>query len=225
MMRPACTAPQRVGHFPGKTRTLVLAILLGLAGEQAYAKDLGTHGPVFEIIEPSILETIKARLLEMEAAGELDAMQREMQDTTRAYVNRPRPVPGLGKAEQYAQWAVDLSITVTQDLADHKGQVFARAGTVVNPLDYSRFDKRIVLFDGDDPAQVKYALSEGNELDTLLVLVNGDPLGLMREHGRRFYFDQDAVLTTRFGIRNVPAVAQRADPFMQIEEIVVGGAR
>jgi len=56
----------------------------------------------------------------------------------------------------------------------------------------------------------------------LLVLVNGDPLGLMREHGRRFYFDQDSVLVDRFGIRNVPAVIQRADPVMQVEEIVVG---
>ena len=222
MIRPAFAFPLCPGGYSGKPKTLALAILLGLAGGPACAKDLGTHGPVFEIIEPSILDTIKSRLLEMEASGELDAMQRKMQQTTRDYVKRPRPVSGLGKTEQYASWTVDLSITVAQDLADHKGQVFARAGTVVNPLDYSRFDKRIVLFDGDDPAQVEFALSEGNELDTLLVLVNGDPLGLMREHGRRFYFDQDAVLINRFGIHNVPAVVTRADPFMQIEEIVVG---
>jgi conjugal transfer pilus assembly protein TraW len=131
-------------------------------------------------------------------------------------------VQGLGKAETYAIWTVDLSVTLENDLADHNGQVFARAGTVVNPMAFSRFQKRIILFDGDDPDQVAFALSEGGELDTLLVLVNGDPLGLMREHGRRFYFDQDAVLVKRFGIQNVPAVAQRADPFMQIEEIVVG---
>ncbi|WP_299775731.1 hypothetical protein, partial [uncultured Tateyamaria sp.] len=168
------------------------------------------------------LDTIKQRLSDMEAEGEFDVMKKEMQDRTKAYVNRPRPVTGLGKAETYARWEVDLSITLTQDLADHNGQVFARAGTVVNPLAYSRFNKRIVIFDGDDPAQVEFALSEGDELNTLLVLMNGDPLGLMREHGRRFYFDQDSVMVDRFGIRNVPAVVQRADPFMQVEEIVVG---
>lgn len=189
---------------------------------QGTAKDLGTHGPLFEVEEPSLLDTIKYRLTEMEAAGELDQMRQEMQDTTRAYVNRPRPVPGLGKAEEYSIWEVDLSITLTEDLVDHQGVVFARAGTVVNPMAYSRFNKRIVLIDGDDPDQVSFALSDGDELNTLLVLVNGDPLGLMREHGRRFYFDQDAVLVNRFGIQNVPAVVQRADPLMQVEEIALG---
>ncbi|WP_413219961.1 type-F conjugative transfer system protein TraW [Tritonibacter mobilis] len=189
---------------------------------QGTAKDLGTHGPLFEVEEPSLLDTIKNRLTEMEAAGELDQMRQEMQDTTRAYVNRPRPVPGLGKAEEYSIWEVDLSITLTEDLVDHQGIVFARAGTVVNPMAYSRFNKRIVLIDGDDPDQVSFALSDGDELNTLLVLVNGDPLGLMREHGRRFYFDQDAVLVNRFGIQNVPAVVQRADPLMQVEEIALG---
>ena len=196
-------------------------VVLASAG-QGTAKDLGTHGPLFEVEEPSLLDTIKNRLTEMEAAGELDQMRQEMQDTTRAYVNRPRPVPGLGKAEDYSIWEVDLSITLTEDLVDHQGVVFARAGTVVNPMAYSRFNKRIVLIDGDDPDQVSFALSDGDELNTLLVLVNGDPLGLMREHGRRFYFDQDAVLVNRFGIQNVPAVVQRADPLMQVEEIALG---
>ncbi|NKX74063.1 type-F conjugative transfer system protein TraW [Rhodobacteraceae bacterium R_SAG3] len=196
-------------------------VVLASAG-QGTAKDLGTHGPLFEVEEPSLLNTIKNRLTEMEAAGELDQMRQEMQDTTRAYVNRPRPVPGLGKAEDYSIWEVDLSITLTEDLVDHQGVVFARAGTVVNPMAYSRFNKRIVLIDGDDPDQVSFALSDGDELNTLLVLVNGDPLGLMREHGRRFYFDQDAVLVNRFGIQNVPAVVQRADPLMQVEEIALG---
>lgn len=195
--------------------------MLAAAGQGA-AKDLGAHGPLFEVAEPSLLDTIKTRLSDMEAAGELDQMRQEMQNTTRAYVNRPRPVQGLGKAEEYAVWEVDMSITLTEDLTDHRGQVFARAGTVVNPMAYSRFSKRIVLFDGDDPDQVAFALADGGELDTLLVLVNGDPLGLMREHGRRFYFDQDAVLVNRFGIQNVPAVVQRADPVMQVEEIALG---
>lgn len=207
-------------NIPRLFQTAAFAVLAS-AGHGT-AKDLGTHGPLFEVEEPSLLDTIKNRLTEMEAAGELDQMRQEMQDTTRAYVNRPRPVPGLGKAEEYSIWEVDLSITLTEDLVDHQGVVFARAGTVVNPMAYSRFNKRIVLIDGDDPDQVSFALSDGDELNTLLVLVNGDPLGLMREHGRRFYFDQDAVLVNRFGIQNVPAVVQRADPLMQVEEIALG---
>lgn len=194
-------------------------VALFLASQPLLAKDLGVHGPLFEIAEPSILETIKTRLREMERSGAMDEMRQEMQDTTRAYVNRPRPVLGLGKAEVAASWEVDLSITLERDLADHNGVVFARAGTVVNPLGFSRFNKRIVIFDGDDPAQVAFALSEGDELNTLLVLTNGDPLDLMRKHGRRFYFDQNAVLVDRFGVQNTPAVVRRADPVMIVEDV------
>jgi conjugal transfer pilus assembly protein TraW len=188
-----------------------------------HAEDFGTHGPVWEIEEPSLLDVIKSRLQEMEEAGDLSRMQQEMQDTTRAYVARPRPVVGLIKAIEERVFEIDLSITVSRDLVDHEGRVFAAAGTVINPLEYSFFNKRIVFLDGDDPAQVAFALSEGNELDTLLVLTNGAPLDLMREHGRRFYFDQDAVMVTRFQIGALPSEVTRGDRVMVVHEIPVGG--
>ena len=96
------------------------------------------------------------------------------------------------------------------------------SGTRINPLAYSRFNKRIVIFDGDDPAQVQFAVSEGTELDTLLVLTSGQPLDLMRRHGRRFYFDQNARLVGAFGIERLPSVVTRGIDVMRVEEIPVG---
>lgn len=189
------------------------------------AKDYGTHGPVWEIAEPNLLEVIQARLSAMDESGEINAMRDEMQETTRAYVNRPRPVLGLLPAEEPRSYEVDLSITLERDLMDHRGQVFARAGTRINPLDYSHYNQRIVVFDGDDPDQVAFALSEGNELDTLLVLTNGAPLELMRAHGRRFFFDQDGQITSRFQITRLPSVITRSNRVMVVEEVPVGGAR
>lgn len=196
--------------------------VLALCATSAQARDFGTHGPVWEIAEPSLLDTIKERLGAMEEAGEIDAMRDEMQETTRAYVQRPRPVQGLLKATEDRAFEVDMTITVSRDLTDHQGRVFAAQGTRLNPLHYSRFNKRIVLFDGDDPAQVEFALSEGTELDTILVLTNGAPLELMRSHARRFYFDQDAQMVTAFGIERVPSVVTRGAEAMQVREVAVG---
>lgn len=204
-------------------RQLILYAALALFSQPAFAADLGNHGPVFEIIEPDILESLKVRLGEMEASGEIDELEQEMQETTRAYVNRPRPVRGLLPVEVDRTFEVDLSITLNRDLRDHNGIVFAPRGTVVNPLDYSRFNKRIILFDGDDPAQVAFALSEGNELDTLLVLTNGAPLELMKAHGRRFYFDQDSQMVKAFSITRVPSVVRRGSRMMLVSEVVVEG--
>ena len=199
------------------------ALLIVASGSTAIAKDFGTHGPVWEIIEPSILETIKARLNDMESSGALAEMEDKMKATTRAYVNRPRPVTGLVDAEEYAEFEVDLSITLNRDLADQQGRVFARAGTVINPLDYSLFNQRIVFLDGDNPDQVAFALSEGTELDTLIVLTNGAPLELMREHGRRFFFDQDGQMVAKFQIRKLPSEVVRGQRVMLVREVPVQG--
>lgn len=201
---------------------LATVLALPLVTADLSAADLGTYGPLFDIEEPSLLDTIHARLSEMQANGELEQMKSEQQQRTKDYVRRPKPVSGLIRATQEVTWDVDLSITVKEDIADHRGVVFARAGTVVNPLAFSRFNKRIVLFDGDDQEQLDYALSQGDELDTLLVLVNGDPLSLMRQHGRRFYFDQQSVLTDRFGVRHVPAEITRGSHVMHVREIALG---
>lgn len=205
------------GIITGRAALSVLA----LGAYPAVAKDFGTQGPVWEIAEPSILDVIKARLQAMEASGELDAMKGEMQYKTKAYVARPRPVAGLQKAREERIREIDLSIRLTRDLMDHRGRVFARAGSEINPLDHSRFSKRIVVFDGDDPDQVAFALSQGNELDTLLVLTKGAPLELMREHGRRFWFDQDGVIAAKFQLQFLPSEITRGDGVMLVREVPV----
>lgn len=205
-------------------RNAVMAIAIGssLFSSPLLARDLGTFGPVFEVSEPSILDAIQGRLSAMEASGEMEQMRQDMEDRTRAYVNRPRPVSGLRKATEDRYYSVDLSITVERDIADHRGVVFARAGQVINPLHYSHFTKRIVLLDGDDPKQVAWAISHGTEIDTLLVLTNGAPLELTRQHGRRFYFDQDGVITNRFNVMALPAEIIRGDEVMHVHEVAVG---
>lgn len=75
----------------------LLAFLITTLSTSVSAKDYGTYGALFPIIEPSILDTINERLEEMQAAGELDQMQKEFEATTRAYVTRPKPVLGLQK--------------------------------------------------------------------------------------------------------------------------------
>lgn len=200
----------------------ILALTVILFSAPALSKDMGTIGPVFEIAEPNILETIYTRLGEMEAAGEFETMQADMEKTTRNYVNRPTPVGGILKATQDRLFEVDLSITVKRDLMDHTGRVFAKAGTTINPLHYSHFSQRIVVIDGDDPKQVEFALRDGNETDTVLVLINGAPLELMREHGRRFYFDQNSQIVDGFHIEHVPSEVFRDGAVMLVREIAVG---
>ena len=198
---------------------LLIVVLTALA-PPALAKNYGSYGQTWEIAEENLLNAIYTKLGEMEAAGEVEQLQKDMTARTKAYVNRPIPVPGLVRTDQPTRLVeFDPSITLTRDLKDHRGVVFARAGTRINPLDHSPFNKRIVMLDGDDPEQVAYALKKGDEQDTLLVIVNGAPLDLTKKYKRRFWFDQDGVMVKRFGIKVVPSVITRADRKPHILEV------
>ncbi len=115
------------------------------------AKNLGSYGETWAIEEDNLLDVIHKTLRAKEAAGDVDALQRDMTNSTKAYVNRPTPVAGVFKATKSRSFLFDPSITLDQDLKDHRGVIFAHKGQVVNPLEYSSFSKRIVMIDGDDP--------------------------------------------------------------------------
>lgn len=185
----------------------------------AIAKNFGAYGTVFPVTEPDFLEEILSRFREMEENGGLAQLEREMQARTREYLERPTVANLLPPAEEYRAFYFDPSITVDRDLADQNGTVFMQAGTRINPLDYSGYDKRIVVIDGDADDQVTFALSEGDEMDTLMVIARGAPLELMREHGRRFWFDQDGVIVARFEVERLPTVITRAGEVLLIEEV------
>ena len=173
-------------------RTHLLATISVLAGltipSGSVAADYGVFGALFPVEEPSVLETIYARLHEMDGNGELLQMQKEMQEQAKARIHRPAPVLGLRRAETYRSYTVDLSITLNRDLADHRGVVFARAGTKVNPLDHSRFNKRLIFIDGDDPDQVDWAVDLAANNPSKIILTNGSPLELTEQHRVLFYF-------------------------------------
>ena len=198
---------------------LLVALAPFVFSTRAGAADYGVFGALFPVEEPSVLETIYARLSEMDANGELKAMADEMKSKARARINRPLPVDGLARAETYNSFKIDLSITLDRDLADHRGVVFAKAGTRINPLDHSRFNRRLVFIDGDDPDQVRFAVDLAQQDAAKIVLVSGSPLELTQAHQTLFYFDQGGLLSNRFELSVVPSIVSRADPMMLVEEV------
>lgn len=200
---------------------VALLISLGVSADVA-AKDFGSVGQLYPVIEDDFLEMITTGFQAMEDDGRMARLREQSVAQVKRSVLRPRGAI-LPRATTARRYAVDLSITLERDLMDAEGRIFARAGTVVNPLMYSRFNKRIVMIDGDDPDQVAFALAQGNELNTLIVLARGSWRDLMSAHGRRFWFDMDQQMLTKFGIAALPSVITRADPVMLVEEVPLEG--
>jgi conjugal transfer pilus assembly protein TraW len=192
-------------------RVLVLLGGVSLAAgwplaQQLIAADYGQMGQTFPIIEADLLAVIAGKLSALETSGGIAALQRQMQDQAVASVRRPRPVAGISPASVKREWLFDPSVVLDDDLIDTKGNLIAARGTRANPLDHVGLAQALVFIDGNDSAQIDWAMRQWSAGSAKIVFVAGSPFDAMGPRQRRFYFDQGGTLTQRFGIRHTPAV-------------------
>jgi conjugal transfer pilus assembly protein TraW len=183
--------------------------LLHFTDRFSFAKDFGIEGHVFPIIEESILDVIQKRLAKID----IEKLNRDMQEKTKAYVERPAPVSGITKAkdDKISVSYFDPSYTVPDNIYDHNNNLLHAAGKIINPLEHTSLTESLIFIDGDDAEQVETALSiRKQKQDKLkIILVKGSPLKLQREHKVWIYFDQAGFITTKLGIKEVPALVEQ----------------
>lgn len=189
----------------------------------ASANDLGNYGDTFEIIEADMLKLMLAKLNAMKKAGTLDKFNQEMTAKTTERMERPDPIGGIHTTTNPRSWMFDPSFVVTQDIADQKGQVFAHRGDVINPLErLPTFNQQMIFIDAREPKQVSMALALNKKLGAerlKIILTAGQPLQVMRKSQVYVYYDQRGLLTTKFGITQVPATVKREGNKLRIDEV------
>lgn len=208
-------------------RICISAVLIGLAAgafaSAALAHDLGTQGTTFDIIEVDILKLISRRLHQAQADGSLDQMNQQFSQRAQKRIMNPPPVFGVSDTSAPKTWLYDPTIVSPQDYSDQKGQVFAHKGERINPLErMPGYNKVLIFINGKEPAQVQYALGlqkKYGQERTRLILTNGSPIDLNRKHVTMFYFDQDGILTRKFGITQVPATVIREKDMLRVSEV------
>lgn len=204
----------------------LLSLMFVLLGPPSflYGKDFGVQGSIGSIEEIDSRELIIQKLKSLEASGELQRHQEELQKRTKAAVNRPRAVEGITKAHKRRVYTYDPSYLVPYDIKDHKGKVFAKKGTRINPLETVSLSHALIFFDGDDEEQKDWALNKLKELNgkAKLILTKGAPLELSKEIKAPVYFDQEGLLTKKLNIKHVPAEVSQEGFALRIEEIPLG---
>jgi len=182
-------------------------------------KDFGVVGTTFEIKEEDLLEVIEKKLQQMSVDGSLETHQKQMADKAQEKIKRPNPVEGIQHTTKPRSFLYDPSLTVPYDLKDHEGRVFHAKGTKVNPLDFKSLSKPLLFIDGDEKAQVEWAMEQ--EPLAQIILTGGSPFELMEKLDRPIYFDQGGTLTKKLGIVQVPARVTQQDKTLLIEEILL----
>jgi conjugal transfer pilus assembly protein TraW len=199
-------------------KILMLCMLLIIASQQnALSKDFGVVGHVWDIAEEDILEYIEKKL----RAVDVEKLKEEMRDKTRKAVERPKQVSGIVDNSLLRVHYHDPSYVVPEDVYDHKGNLLYKAGYKVNPLNRVPLRERLIFINGDNAEQVKYALQKRKEYQGLakIILINGAPLEIQRKEKVWMYFDQQGVLTTKLGIKAVPALVEQSVLRLKVTEV------
>ncbi len=228
---------RRVTTIPGETvsrRTaaalesisvlaVVVALSLGQLPAQAHAKDFGISGEIFRIKEKNLLTEIKNRLSRPGVAERFRAeLQKEVSNQESSsqtnFVGKKLP-----EATNKRVWFYDPSVSFSKDLSDHQGKVFYRKGTKVNPLDHLQLGKEIIVIDGRSAEQQKFALNRALKLNQAakIILTTGSPIKMMERAGFPVYFDYHGKVTTKLGIKHVPAIVSQQGNRLRIEEVVL----
>lgn len=201
---------------------MVVASLQFSVSYQCHAKDLGKFGATFPIQEVNFLEWFQEKLATLYQSGELDSHQKTITDTIKQRIMNPKPVAGLHRAVITRLFTIDPTVTLTQDILDHKGMVIIPKGTAINPLTKVNLSKPLVFFNADDPLQKAWVKKHFPQSKPILVA--GKPLDLAEEWQMDIFFDQGGVLVKKLKIKALPAVVEQKGNFLQVKEVNVIGA-
>jgi len=200
----------------------VVVLLATVVSGAARATDLGTIGHLFPIAEPDLLTFIGQRLKGMEDSGEMDRLQREAEARVKAHAVRPAPVAGLTPARTDRAFLYDPTFTVRETIRDMRGNLIARAGDKVNPLDRVAFSETLYFVDGDNPQQMAWLqLQIRGPQNFKVILVKGNVHDSSIALDEPVYFDQYGTLTTKFGFEHTPVRITRADRMLRVEEVAL----
>ena len=183
------------------------------------AKDFGTQGHSFAIIEEDFLEVINAKLTKIN----WDEFNKKVQNKTKEYIERPIAVAGITKSKESKEFFYDPTYVLDQEVRDHKNQLIHGAGTKINPLEFAPLREDLIFIDGDDETQINLALKLRKEKQerVKIILVKGSPLKLQREEKIWIYFDQGGILTSKLGITQVPTLVTQEGVQLKIK--IFGG--
>lgn len=140
----------------GETR-----IARGLPGFDWISKqdsgDLGQKGPVYNIIEPDMIEEMQRRMVEFD-------WEKEKKHALDNFWANQKDSVSLPVSEKNTERRIDTSIVSTQDIFHPDGRMIIKKGQTINPQAMMPMRHVYILFDATEKRQVDIAKKIGDEM-------------------------------------------------------------
>ncbi|WP_375326479.1 conjugal transfer protein TraW [Candidatus Tisiphia endosymbiont of Nemotelus uliginosus] len=209
-----------------KKSNLVIIILFLFETDCVLAKDFGKYGSVFAIKEEGFMAMVQRKLQQVD----IEYHYRKMIEIAKERVTNPWPIIGISRAAKVREFYYDPTYILAEDIVLPCGKILHKAGASVNPLDHMDLSRRLIFVDGRDQLQVTWLKnqilnistnSEDNNIEDRVILVGGKILDLQEELGTLLYFDQAGELTSKFGIKFMPAIVEQEGKSLKVTEIFI----
>ncbi|MEW6601891.1 MAG: TrbC family F-type conjugative pilus assembly protein [Nitrospirota bacterium] len=199
---------EKIGRISGA------GIRYALSNFSAEIRDYGKQGDTYEIEEEDFIKFLTDRAKSPQVQKKIqNAFRKSMENMyrLRRYDGR------FQKAVKDRVYRIDPTVTLTDDLLDHEGNVIFTKGSTFNPADYMTMTGKYIVIDGKDDKQMQLAL-KGNYRK--IILASGDIMALNKKYKTTFYFIND-ILIDRFQLTHVPAILEQEGRYLRVTEKAV----
>lgn len=198
------------------------AFFIGTLSLTGHAASLGVVGETFPVEEMSLLTLIESRVKALTDSGEMDAIQDRWVTQVGQQANRPMPI-GLSRARMSHAYHYEPIVVLAQDILDATDHVVFSKGTRMNALEQlPTYKPNWLFFDADDGSQVQWAKAQlQRDHDATVILTGGSVFDMEHELNMAIYFDQAGRISSRLGLKHVPALVSREGNKLAIREVVI----
>jgi conjugal transfer pilus assembly protein TraW len=179
----------------------------------ASGKNLGSIGRTYPIVEPDLVEEIKAAI-------DYEQLAKVMAEQRRNY--QAKDIHALPTARRDRTFFVDMTYTLDHDIPGENGQIIYPRGLTWNPLDYVSLPNPLVVINSEDAKQVEWFLkSPYNKNRQIKLLISGGFAAPLMKQLDRPVFYLTKTIADRLQLAAAPCVITQNGKKMMVQEVKI----
>lgn len=201
----------------GNCKFVICIVIFGLLpASLAYGKNLGTIGMTYPIVEPDLVEEIKASI-------DYERLAKVMEENRQNY--KAKDIYALPAAGRDRTFFVDMTYTLDRDIPGENGEIMYQRGLTWNPLDYVSLPGGLVVINSEDRKQVEWFVKSpyNKNRQQKLLISAGLAAPLIKQLNRPVFYLTKPI-ADRLQLAAVPCVITQNGKKMMVQEIKIDGS-
>ena len=196
---------------------MFIIILINSIPAAVSAKDLGTYGATYAIIEEDAIGYLKKAI----AGFDMEKFKKSQIEKIRNF--KPKDLVDLPVASQDRVFKVDMTGTIPDDIVGINGEVIYPKGYRYNPMEYVFMRRILVFIDGRDERQIQWYKKSlyTTDMRTMLLITDGSYWEVKNKLKTMVYYAKRKIID-RMGIKAVPSVAVQNKTELEVREYAIG---